>query len=380
MNTHKKILLKTAVIFTATVPIWWVGHEWKTWGNLTNDRTHLLGGAHSHRSASRDQDSRESRKTARVANLKKLKGRWLALKRGADTSLSREALAEESAQLLLCTDEALDLMVFLSTNEMGNERIAFETSIYNLFESSVAVQARDALLQLSDRKAELGCDYRENWSYSAGRGCQAEDFEFFHSKLAQVSEGLAQEALIGRNKSLIKLDPESALKSTLELLNKGIQTQHSHQLVLSDLMWDLPPEVDFKKIDELLPAVDPNDSTSPVNCCRPKFFEKWAEKDPVMAAEYVMAHPDRFKPEWLAPVAGKVMSQYGMESGVDWIQKFPPGPYLDSVIQGTSAHLYHNHPEVALELAAKIQDEKTRNQVMEKIERVQRSLKAGDLR
>ena len=146
----------------------------------------------------------------RKKELERLKVKWMALAAKKEHSYEEyTALDEESAKLLLCGKEAVELMEFLERHDFV---FAISSTVGNILKSPEAAEARSLLIELPDESGRQ----REDWSIDAGRGCPQEEFEEFHTALK--CRRCAQEALFGQNETLMRTDPVAAVQSTVQAL------------------------------------------------------------------------------------------------------------------------------------------------------------------
>jgi hypothetical protein len=315
-------------------------------------------------------------RSLRTKNLERLKERWVEIgtsvqKNGLITS-EHEALARETANELLCSDETVQLIEFLNERGMRFAEGLISKEVGNLFQSERAAEAREMLIGLSDKPTKGGHNFKEDWSYEAGRGCPEKDFELFRASLG--SERCAQDALFGRNLGLVMRDPASAIASTINELALN-RPSYRRAESLKQVILNLPQDVDFGGIEKLLPADDSKRKDSPVNTGRDELFRRWGWEDPAEAANYVMANPGRVGPEKITTIAESVVKR-DLNAGVEWVQSFPEGPYFDAAAHSAIPYFADSYPEEAAELAALIRDPKMREQslriIRSKVERRQK--------
>ena len=315
-------------------------------------------------------------RSLRAKNLERLKERWVEIgasvqKNGLITS-EHEALAKETADQLLCSDETVQLIEFLNERGMRFAEGLIGKEVGNLFHSERAAEAREMLISLSDKPAKGGHNFKEDWSYEAGRGCPEKDFELFRASLG--NERCAQDALFGRNLGLVVRDPASAIVSTINELALN-RPSFRRAESLKQVMLNLPQDVDFGGIEKLLPADDSKRKDSPVNVGRDELFRRWGWEDPAEAANYVMANPGRVGAEKITTIAESVVKR-DLNAGVEWVQSFPEGPYFDAAAHSAIPYFADSYPKEAEELAALIRDPKMREEslkiIRSKVERRQK--------
>ena len=310
-----------------------------------------------------------------------LKKRWLAVQSELKTGrLTHEhkALAAETVERLLSSNETIRLIEFLYANDMDAVMPLINKEMAKLFVSPRAAEARKLLIDLPDRKSPDGLGYRETWSYEAGRGCPESEFEAFCAALDD--KAAAQNALLGRNLELVATDPEKAISSTVSQL---LAKEHSTQIFngIREQMAKIPADADFARIEKMLPVEQGEDTknTSPIHAGRNELLTRWAEVDPAAAANYVLDNSDRIGPERVGVIVASVAAADSM-SGLEWAGTFPEGPYRDAASAAVIHYIGDFKPEEALKLAEAITDPKLReksiNLVKGKQERIKRRSQA----
>jgi hypothetical protein len=307
---------------------------------------------------------RDTRTAIRSQELVRLKQRWLEIasdmdrQNGAPTA-EQTALVKETAASLLCSSEALELIAYLQDHQIRTAAYLIRDEISRLFASPRAAEAR-ALL--SGVHLEPGSENEvlvQGWSLAAGRGCPVSEFESFYQSFP--NERCSQEALFGRNMDLMATDPITAIRSTLQALQRPTGSA-SQQEGLKQQLALLPANSNFEQIDKLLPPL--SESTPAIDSARSELIAKWAATDPAAAASYVMASPDRMNPDKIGAIA-RVVLRNNLESGFDWVQNFPEGPYFDAAASAAIPFVSSRWPEQSQQLAALIQDPKLRKAAAE---------------
>jgi RNA polymerase sigma factor (sigma-70 family) len=325
----------------------------------------------------------------RKKELERLKQRWLELKpRGNAGVPEQEALAKESAKILLSGTEAVELLRFLKKNEFWGES-TLEREIAGVFDTSQADEARAMLLEIADTKTWVdlrgyktgGDSYRETWSKAAGKSCPDEEFDSFC--LALNSSSCAQEALFGRNERLLGTDPVAALASTLESLEADVPSDSRTGSLLHLFEQNLPPGVNFENLEKLLPPGNRQaekgswqHSGDPVSGGREKLFEKWAKVDSIAAADYVVANPDRCPPKLIQTIS-KTLNLNDPAIATKWVEHFPAGPHFDAAADEAVWNLAMDHPDEALRLASRISDPKVKERALQRVDKHQ-AIKRGE--
>ncbi len=286
--------------------------------------------------------------------LESLKARWLK----EDNS---KALSRESVDLLLCSEELVDLIDFLRERDIHNE---IEKSAASIFQSERAAEGRDLLIAMKEPYPENSWrfSYRQHWSKTAGFFCPPEHFEEFHKALGGGMS--SQEALLGFNLARMKTDPAAAVASTMEALRKSLDSQSRDQCLVEQ-MGELQKNADFGAIEGLLPWDQPPFPGSPWYKGREALLAKWAEVDAAGAANYIIQHPERLGPEMIKPVTKTVVS-VDFESGMEWVQGLPKGEYFDDATsEATLFLLMMEDKGRAKQLAGKVGSEELRQHLME---------------
>jgi len=327
--------------------------------------------------------------TDRKKELERLKQRWLELKPRENAGVpEQEALAKESAKLLLSGTEAVELLRFLKKNEFWGES-TLEREIAGVFGTSQADEARAMLLEIADTRTWTdlrgyktgGDSYRETWSKAAGKSCPDGEFDSFCRALNSTS--CAQEALFGRNERLFETDPVAALAATLESLEADMPSDSRTSSLLNLFEQDLPPGVNFANLEKLLPPGNRQTekeswqhSGDPVSGGREKLFEKWAKVDSVAAADYVLTNPDRCPPKLIQTIS-KTLNLNDPAIATKWVERFPAGPHFDAAADEAVWNLAMDHPDESLRLASRISDPKVKERALQRVDKHQ-AIKRGE--
>jgi hypothetical protein len=305
-----------------------------------------------------------------------LKAKWMQVGNGNDNITAANALALESAELLMCSREMLDLLELLDLHKMEYGIIKTTYAVAELFETARAAEARQLLTTLPET-AQLvgersyqggGKTYRDKWSHAAGKTCPADQFESFRAALNCKS--CATEALYGRNETLMASDPEAAFTSSLEALKSRTPSISGRYGVTRLFEGELPAGIDFAKLEAQLPtdwpkveAGRPGVEEDAMTAIRSKLFWNWAKIDPAAAANHVMAHPDRLAPGLMEDIVGGYSYKHHNDITA-WVSTFPAGPYFDAAAR--SAAVYARGEPGIGELIQKIQDPKMREEALER--------------
>ncbi|MES2657133.1 MAG: sigma-70 family RNA polymerase sigma factor [Verrucomicrobiota bacterium] len=311
----------------------------------------------------------------RAKELERLKLKWLEIGDRNDKISEQETLAKESAELLLCGREMIDLLKFLKDHELEGSNFTLSNSVEWLFKTARAAEARELLVELPETANVLyegapgqgGEAYRDWWSRAAGKTCPEDEFESFRAALNCKS--CATEALYGRNERRLTSDPQAAFTSSLEAYRSGIPTISGRGgvTVLFHVKAEQAAKVDFQKWEEQLPPDVQDDEPRPPHLdedaftvFRRKLFWNWAEIDPAAAANHVMANPDRLAPRLMEEIVGGYSSYKDRNAIIAWVGTFPEGPYFDAAAR--SAASYARGTPGIDELIQKVQDPKMREE------------------
>jgi RNA polymerase sigma factor (sigma-70 family) len=387
MTIMKKAIAVTAVAALAGTAI----YQFTRRPEVAKHESRMPEGSPSHDRKSREDNSvverlakvrNEKPPIDRRAELERLKGKWVEiLARGKGGDEEKKVLAKESAELLLCSVEAVELLRFLKTDDpsnfWNNDSIIDEVS--NRLASKDDPEARKLLLDAAERvlaAADKEPDFRSaisSWSKAAAQSCSA-------TALAELRDGLkdpqfAQEALFGYNTVLMRTDPEAAVRTTVEVLQAGRMSMTTAGSISSLFSEALPPDTDFAKLEGMFPA-DPVSGewqrfpgADPFENGRKALFKKWVEADPAAAANHVIAHPDRLGPEWM----GDIIAAYSEKNAAGvaaWVSQFPPGPYFDAAAHRVAFYTKkdffagNNTPDEAKALILRIGDPKIREDAL----------------
>jgi len=320
------------------------------------------------RPADKDRPTRQSSgRRFESPQLIELKKRWLALGEQQPGNVSpeddaaRHKLSTESARTLLCSEEAIELLLFLREKGISNY---LESRIGDLFKSDLAADARQTLVSLPNKPSTDGTNYRMAFSRIAGEGCPPDEFQAFSAALADPA--CSQEATFGQYVALAKTDPTGAFKATIAQFGKGIRSRSGDSISLP--IRSLPPQTDFEEIDSLLPdttSADPDIAPFSTRAYLSSgLIAQWSKSDPSSAALHVMEHPDRYPPVTIQTPVMALLTK-DLATGIEWIQELPEGPYFD---QAASVAIFRlideGKPQEAHLLASQIGDPKHRESLM----------------
>lgn len=313
----------------------------------------------------------DEKAAARALELARLKKRWLEVKDQAKNHITPElqALAMESAEALLCSNELLRLLEYLDGNDMVAFANVIRDRVPDLFDSDHGPEARKLLADLTHRPAYEDEDILPmlgGWCYRAALSVDEEGLEAFRNSLGD--QRFITTASFGWNVQLAKSDPAEAMRSTLNLLASGESTYLGDDL-LPLVINNIPSETNFAEIESLLPPLNSEMNSSEIEKGRSRLLTKWAELDPAAVANFVIENPGRADPSEIKGITMAVMRN-NWESGLEWVEYFPPGPYLDAAARAAVVKISRSRPEEALRYAAMIKNEELREQSMTEIQRV----------
>jgi hypothetical protein len=311
----------------------------------------------------------DKKAAARVLELARLKKRWLEVKDQAQTNIftpELQALAMESAEALLYSNELVRLLEYLDGNDMAYFAEKIRERVPALFDSEHGPEARKLLADLTHRPASGELKFiLATGSFRAALSVSKEEFEAFRTSLG--NEEFAMAASYGWNIQLAKSDPVEAMTSTLLLLNSGVNSYVTQ--ILQQLISNIPEETNFAEIESLLPPLNSEMNSREIEKGRSRLLVKWAEFDPAAAANFVIGNPERADPSEIKGITMAVMRN-NWESGLEWVEHFPPGPYLDYAARAVVVKTYRSRPEEAQRYAAMIENEELREQSMTEIQKV----------
>jgi len=313
---------------------------------------------------------RDKKAAARVLELARLKKRWLEVKDQAKLTPELQALAMESTVSLLCPRELLSLLEYLDGNDMANFAGAIRRRVPALFDSDHGPEARKLLADLTHRPADGDITIMPmlgGWSYHAALSVDDEEkFEAFRNSLG--NQMFIMTASFGWNVQLAKSDPVEAITSTLNLLASGESTYLGDYL-LPIVISNIPEETNLAEIESLLPPLNSEMNSREIEKGRSRLLLKWTQFDPAAAANFVIGNPERADPSEITGITMAVIRNK-WESGLEWVEHFPPGPYLDAAARAAIAQIYRSRPEEAQRYAAMIENEALREQSMTEIQKV----------
>jgi hypothetical protein len=134
-----------------------------------------------------------------------------------------------------------------------------------------------------------------------------------------------------------------------------------------------PPDTDFEKLTQTLEQFDPDGSRYNA---RARLFRSWAELDAAEAANFIMAHPEKYPAELIEPVANRATGN--LETALQWVATFPRGPYRDAAAIGAADLFDLPKPDKARRFLPLVDDPKTKARLVEMIESAERMKTSGD--
>lgn len=316
----------------------------------------------------------------RKKELARLKERWLEVGLRNEKVLEQNVLAQESANLLMCSREMLELVAFLEFHEMHYAVAVTYSAVEALFNTARAAEARKLLVDLPETAkfsgersyASGGFLHRNRWSFAAGKTCPDGEFEAFRAALN--SESSAQEALYGRNVTLMATDPQAAFDSSLQTFMSGIPSASGRNGVIKLFDVESAATLDFARCEERIPPNGLSEKKGvyiveedAFTAIRRNLFRAWTKVAPAAAANHVLAHPDRLPPELMKEIVGAFGQSFANRVEViEWVSGFPEGPYFDAA--ASAAAIYARGAPELNELIQKIQNPEMRQQAMKQAE------------
>ena len=317
----------------------------------------------------------------RAKQLKRLKLKWLEVGGGNQRIPEQEALAKESADLLMCSRETLELLRFLYEQKIEFAAMNLEWAVEALFRSPRAAEARKLLTELPEA-AKIARDRgytnggRDYWSFVAGLTCPPEEFEAFRKALN--CESCAQEALYGHNVELAKTNPMAALESSLKAFNSDVPSISGQSAIIELLEAEISAGFDWGAAEDLLEkgarmhvAEEGSYEDPPITKIRETLFCKWGRIDPVAAANHLMDHPDRLPPELMHAVVGSYGAKYllederaGKQAVIAFVSQLPEGPYFDQA--AFTATICVRGQDGVYDLIERIQDPELKQKAIER--------------
>lgn len=302
--------------------------------------------------------------------LSSLKRRWLAVEHDANGSPLGEVgpLLAESLRTLLCGNEMVDLIEFLSDrgHHMASSRL--RERLTELLKAGDP-ELRASLMANGDLKEP----YRSNWSYCAGIGCPAEEFK---ALLAALGDDVpAIYARFGRCVALATTVPAAAVGEVVNLMEgwgppvtgyiPGREELRSYESFLEDLVAVIPAGANFAEITAKLPA---DVGAGPVSKARFLLMERWALEDMESAVTFALDHSQKPGRDSMT-FAGKAMAA-SPPRALDYARGLPAGERFDAVadfVSGVLFNLDYRKSGPAVELAHQIGDPVLRTAAVERI-------------
>lgn len=288
----------------------------------------------------------------RAAGLEEMKKRWVELEDPPSQERLKE-LAVESARLLFCEEEMLDLLEFLEV-QVPHAVFPILIEIKKLFGSDVAGEARESLARLSlERKF---ADHRSEWCIEAGKHCPGEAFGPLHERLMEREPTMAHLLMLGRNISMMKSDPLKAVESTLEVLEVS---DLKADFLNNQLQYATLPKQQMKGLEELIHRYE--SEARSFELARNLILRRWGKSDLTSATEHVLSNQGRFSPNVMNHVA-----EHNLDA--DWVRRLPEGGCRDRAASTTSSNLaLHRRYAKAWELLDLIENQEIRELTRERI-------------
>jgi len=337
--------------------------------NENKDRTSAVSSRREQLIEVRDS-SAESRQKNRFSAMERLKAEWLELDAAISHSDARDELAKRTVAILMCSEELIILSRFLMQQgiSVGNMYM-LERGAREIFSSDDSPAARSLLIELAT-KDEFS-EAVNDWSLYAGEHCPLDQFDEFHRALALGSETGANMALLGRNNTLVKYNPEVAIQSSLALAH----ATPFARVYISRQLAALPRNMDYGSL-ALMIASDDEIQPDVVDDAIRGLFDKWSSYDAREAANFIISQPDHFTSELLSEVGRSGVG--GVSEDAAWVGGLPEGSYRDSAVRGLiTKYLLDGSPSVIKNFIEMIDDEQVRHEFEEVLRRKVEFEKSG---
>lgn len=271
-----------------------------------------------------------------------------------------QQFVRQSFLRILGTPEMLDVMAWAEAEELRHLSVAIDVVLRRILRNPDAAEQRWKLIQVQP-DARWRSIYAMKYCWYAGEGCSREEFE----SLVEASSDpeVIRNLHLGWNLRLANTEPMAALTSTLAYYH---QRRNGASHMLSELIGRLPPTSDFAAMEPLLARGGADEEDLEYH--QMSFFQAWASADPGMAANYVLANPERLSPELM----GHVLTPFARDqpaAAIAWVQLFPPGQHLDAAVSAVVVQIRETDPDTARALAARISDSEKRATSLDLIER-----------
>lgn len=269
-------------------------------------------------------------------------------------SAAQQALAMKTVETLGISDDLVALIQHLE----GREPAIVGQAFSRLLRSQYLSLLRPASEEVCQKLVGMSPDshLRNSWIFEAARFCDEEQLAAFMGD----PKG-AQAAIFGDGDRTVETDPETALTAVAAEVSKGRLTAEASS-ILRDLAKRVPTDADFAAIESGLP---PYSAHVTIQMGRKELLTRWASVDPAAAVNHVMDNPERIDPGSISKMMEPFLSQ-DLPGAIEWLQDFPPGPYLDAALVAGVDAISHKYPVEARELAAKIENRELREKMLEK--------------
>lgn len=294
---------------------------------------------------------------------------------GAELPLTEVmALAQESAEALLTSVEAVRLLEFMEDSGLSMEAGYVRRRLIALFDTEKAGEMRQLLASAVNLSFLYGVDNTQDdlmtWCYEAGKTPDKEQMDIFLA--AMDIPTCQQSAQLGYYKELANDDPMGAYKGVLAILQSGTDSLMKNE-ALKGVVSSFPQgiKLDYQAMESALPP-DTSEVSNPYDEARTEIMVRWAEVDPAGAANYIMNNPDRINPRRVKTIVSIVI--HSEADGIEWARNFSEGIYFDYAASAVVNRLARISPDVASEWANRIKDREIRQRELDHIQYIQKGL------
>jgi hypothetical protein len=249
-----------------------------------------------------------------------------------------EALAKESARLLLCSRQMLALMRTLREGEVECRHLLNMEVLRLLRQRENGRAMRSLLTGLpdEDKTSEI---VRGVWLIAAAEICPADELEAFRASIGSTS--WAQELTFKMHQREAARNPEGALKGMLGQLEKGIDSEDRDDALVRPMM-SVPEDADFAKLDAVLSGSggkfredgtlrrlwDREGYERSVSNGRVALMQRWVDVDAETARGYAVGNLATLDPAMMEPLSYE-MAARDPDAGYAWVRNLPDGPHFD---------------------------------------------------
>lgn len=280
--------------------------------------------------------------------------RWSVELKNYPSGPEAKALAMESVKTLGISDDLVALIQQVERSQSVTVGQAFARLLRSKYLSLLRPASGEVCQKLVGMNPES--NLRNSWIYEAARFCDEEQLAAFMGD----PRG-AQAAIFGHGDRTVETDPKGSLTTVASELVKGRLTTEA-SAILKNLAKRVPLDADFAAIENGLP---PDSAHVTIRMGRAVLLARWATVDPAGAVNHVMDNPERVDPGSVARMMEPFLAK-DLPGAIDWLQEIPPGPHLDAALVSGVDALLIKDPEVARELAAKIENQILREKMLEK--------------